>query len=380
MNTPLLPLDDDSSTATDVLDGDDAAIELAAHWNGPCCEKCSAPMQSDTVAVCRRCGWYASLGQFVEVDPDWETYGDEAEPSAPAPAPSHVEVWAKLLPAWAWVILGTVAAVTLESIAVRLLTDEGSAARTAWSVTQLAVGVFMFLGCHLLNFLMVVSDEPDCGAFDLVLRPFRVWTWTFRTLPKRLVVTDGAAAGLTAALMAIVVIGGLPYDRLWDWGFKQPPQQNLLGAVASQIQEVEGRGADNLEDAVGDFAGKQNLDDDKQGKTPSPPPLKPRLEVDCVILGYRVDSEGRLLGLLLGTARKDKLVYACTVSPKADSKETQDLVEVLSQIRTDRPYVPSQASALWVKPIYACRVTCVKQEVNGRLLGASWKALLGKLR
>jgi hypothetical protein len=336
-------------------------------------------MKSDVVSICRRCGWYASLGRYVEVDQSWETYSDEAEKSAPAPAPSHLEVWAKLLPKWAWVIIGTVAAVALESVAVRLLTAEGGSARTAWSITQLVIGFLVFFGCHVFNFLMVASEDPDFGALDLVLRPFRVWMRTIHKLPKRLVVTDGAAAGLTAALMSIVMIGGLPYERFWDWGFKQPPKQNLLGAVASQIQKVEGRGADNLEDAVSDFASKQNLDDDKKGKTPPPQPPKPRLEVDCVILGYRVDSEGRLLGLLLGTAQNDKLVYACTVSPNFDLEEAQDLVDKLSQIRTNQPYLASQAGALWVKPVYACRVSCEKQEVDGRLLRAAWKEFLGKL-
>jgi len=380
MNARLLPPEDDSSTVADVLDADHDAIDLAAPWDGPRCEKCSAPMKSDTVAVCHRCGWYASLGQFLEVDQDWEAYGDDADPSAAAPAPSHLEVWAKLLPPWAWVILGTVAAITLVSVAVRLLTADGSTTRTAWSVTQLAIGISVFFGCHLFNFLMVVSDDPDCGMLDLILRPLRVWLRTIRKLPKRLVVTDGAVAGMSAALLAIVVIGGLPYDRLWDWGFKQPPKQNLLGAVASQIQKVEGRGADNLEDAVSDFASKQNLDSDTKGKTRSPRPPKPQLDFDCVILGYRVDSEGRLVRLLLGTAFKDKLVYACAVSPKADSKESQDLVNRLSEIRAERPYVPIQASAIWVKPIYACRVTCETQTANGRLLKASWKQLLGNLQ
>lgn len=377
MLTPLLPLEDDSMSGIDTLSTDNAAIELAAHWNGPCCEKCSAPMKSDTVAVCRRCGWYASLGQHIEIDQDWESYGDDSEQSAPAAAPSHLEVWAKLLPVWAWVILGTVAVVTLESVAARLLIAEGSAARTIWSVIQLAIGMIVFLSCHLVNFLIVVSDDPDCGALDLVIRPLGVWMRTFRKLPKRLVVTDGAAAGLTAVLMSIVVIGSLPYDRLWDWGFKQPPKQNLLGAIASQAQKAKGQGADNLEDAISDFAGTQDLNDDKKGKTPPPP--KPRKNIDCVILGYRVDGDGQVQSLLLGAAHKDQLVYACTVSPKLDEKQMQDLVNMLSEIRTNQPYLPSQAIALWVKPAIACRVSCEKQEANGRLIGATWKELVGEL-
>ena len=83
-------------------------------------------MKSDTVTICRRCGWYASLGQFVEIDQDWEAYHDDPEPPAAKPAPSHLEIWANLLPQWAWVIIGTMAAVVVGSILVRIVTPHGS--------------------------------------------------------------------------------------------------------------------------------------------------------------------------------------------------------------------------------------------------------------
>ena len=43
--------------------------------------KNAAPMKSEMVTVCRRCGWYASLNQFVEIDAQWET-DDEGEKEA----------------------------------------------------------------------------------------------------------------------------------------------------------------------------------------------------------------------------------------------------------------------------------------------------------
>ena len=241
---------------------DNAAIELAAHWNGPCCEKCSAPMKSDVVAVCRRCGWYARLGQFVEVDQNWEAYGDERSSRHRPPPRRTPKCGSNLLPRWAWIVIATVAAVVVESVVARLVTAEGSSLRTTWSLTQLVVGLMAFAGCHVFNFLFAVADDADTGALDIILRPLQVVAEGDSGNCRRGCGSPNtAAAGLTAAVMSIVVIGGLPYERLWDWGFKQPPKQNLLGAVVSQVQKVEGKGADNLEDAVGDFAGKQNLDD-----------------------------------------------------------------------------------------------------------------------
>ncbi len=103
-------------------------------------------MTSDGVAVCRRCGWYPLLGQYVDVDHEWETFGDDAEEPAPKAAPSHLEVWLNLLPRWAWIVIGTSAAVVAESVAVRLVTTDGSSLRTTWSLTQLVIGGAGFYG------------------------------------------------------------------------------------------------------------------------------------------------------------------------------------------------------------------------------------------
>jgi len=376
MTTPITLFDEDSSTSTDSSDVDNATIELAASWNGPRCEKCEAPMKSDAVAVCRRCGWYARLNQFVEVDQDWETYDDEGEQKAEVAKPSHVAVWLNLLPQWAWVVIATVAAVVAESVVARVVTPSGSAFRTAWSLTQLVVGLLVFAGCHLLTFLFAVADDADTGALDIILKPLKLWFKQFAKLPARLWLTDSAAAGLTAALMSVVVIGGLPYERLWDWGFKQPPKQNLMGAMMSQMQKAKGEGADNLEDAVNDFAGTQNLDENSK---PAPPP-KPRFTTDCVILGYRVDARGRLSSVILGTAYRRELVFAGVVTPKLSDSGESELLATFEANQSDQPFLPIQATAIWLKPNFTCRVTYAKRSESGRLLDPQWEKLMGGVR
>jgi len=381
MNSELLLLEGGADSANVADNPANAAIELASQWTGLRCEKCEAPIKSDTVTICRRCGWYPSLGRFVEIDQEWESYHDEPEPPEAATAPSHLEVWANLLPQWAWVILGTMAAVVAGSIVVRIATPAGSSIRTTWSLSQLVVGFMAFAGMHVLNFLFAVGDDADTGALDLILRPIRLWIKAFKNMPTRLWVANTAAAGLTASTMSIVVIGGLPYERLWDWGFKQPPKQNLLGAIAEQAQKVQGEGADNLEDAVADFANSQNLDEEYQKPQTPAAPQKILKDVDCVILGYRDDGRGRLTGLVLGTAHRGKLVLAAVVTPKPGDKESQDLLEELQAIRSSHPFLATQMQAQWVKPVFACRVSCEKQDPQtGRLVGATWKELIGAVQ
>lgn len=366
---------DDSSIA--VLDTDDSQSTSPKQATGPCCEKCHTPLKSDVVTICRQCGWYPSLGTFVEVDPDWETATDDKAPQKPQPKPSHLQVWASLVPRWGWIMIGSALVVVAESVAVRLATPAGSSLRSTWSVSQLLVGFAAAVICHLLNFLSQVADNADTGMLDLFLKPLRLWVRTCHGLPRRLWLVNTLVCGALAVLMSFVVIGGLSYDRMWDWGFKQPPKQNLMGAVMDRMKKIETNGgADNLEDAVKDFAGTQDLDADEQKLTPS----KPKKNLDCLILGYQLDRDGKLSSLVLGTAHRSELVLAGTVSPKISNEEAQELMESLRSIKADRPFIKIDTiSAFWVQPKFTCRVMCTEQRKDGRLLDPEWDQLLGTM-
>ena len=377
----LLPADSNSATglATLDLEEDEPDIETeAVEWTGPRCEKCEAPMKSDVVTICRRCGWYASLGMFVEVDPNWET-SDEDEPTHRA-QPSHVGVWLNLLPKWGWVMVASVVVVCIESIVVRLVTPADSWLRTGWSLTQLAVGVLSFVGCHGFNFLVLVAEDAEFGLLDLLLKPVKLWVRAGQLLPKRLWVANSALCGLVAVVMSLVVIGGIPYERLWDWGFEQPPKQDLMGAVMDRAKKLGARdGAGNLEDAVGDFAGTQNVDDEEGGAQPSTP-AKPRDKTDCVILGYQVDQDGRLAALVLGIANRGQLAHAGQVVPEMPEDERSNLLQVLKGIRSKQPFITLQVDdAIWVQPKYTCRVTFEEKQKTGRLTDIKWHKLLGSM-
>lgn len=361
-----------------VLDNDDSQSTAPANAIGPCCEKCHAPLKSDVVAICRQCGWYPSLGTFVEVDPDWETATDDTAPAKPQPKPTHLQVWAGLIPRWGWIMIASALFVVAESVATRLLTPDGSSLRTTWSIGQLLVGFVAAVGCHLLNFFLQVSDNADTGMLDIFLRPLRLWTRTCSGLPKRLWLVNSPICGVVAVAMSLFVIGGIPYDRLWDWGFKQPPKQNLMGAVMDRVKEMEGKdGADNLEDAVKDFAGTENVDAKNSKKEED----KPRQNADCIILGYQLDNDGKLSSLVLGTAYHSQLVLAGTVTPKLSERESQELLESLQAIKADHPFITvNTISAFWVQPQYTCRVTSTEQRKDGKLKEPEWDQLLGTMK
>lgn len=358
-----------------VLEHEAAPFAAETQAGGPCCEKCHAPLTSDVVAICRQCGWYPSLSIFVEVDPEWETALDDTTPVKRRANPSLLQVWSSLIPRWGWIMIGSALLVVAESVAGRLVTTEGSMLRTKWSIGQLLIGVIAALGCHLFNFLLQVADNADTGMLDIVLKPLRLWTRTCQGLPRRQWLVTAPLCGIVALIMSFAVIGGIPYDRLWDWGFKQPPKQNLMGAVMDRVKELDNEnGADSLEDAVKDFAGSQTPDDDTVIKP------APRQNSDCVVLGYQLDRDGKLSWLVLGTVYRGQLAFAGRVAPQLSEAERLELTQALQLLKMDRPLIKiDNVSAVWVSPKFTCRVSSTEQRGDGRLKDLEWEQMLGTM-
>jgi ATP dependent DNA ligase C terminal region len=267
--------------------------------------------------------------------------------------------------------------VTIESIVARLVTPADSRVRTAWSLSQLAIGVTALVGCHVFNFLVLAAEDADFGLLDLLMKPLKLWARAIQNLPTRLWVTNAAASGLAAAVLSVLVIGGIPYDRLWDWGFKQPPKQDLMGAVMDRVRKLDnGKESGDLEKAVSDFAGSKG--DEPKDKSNAAPP-KPRENADCVILGYLLDRDGRIVTLLLGIADRGKLIYAGNVAPKLADHEMKSLVESLKSIETKRPIIQIGSEATWVRPKYTCRISFGERTKGGRLRDIEWNKLLGSI-
>ncbi len=352
---------------------EDSAIHLtkaatARSHVGPACEKCGASINAHEALVCRKCGWYASIGSFVEIDQNWES---DTEVETPAEESLR-------MPAWGWTMIACVVAVVAESIAARVLTVEGSALRTTWSVTQLFVGMSLAFVCHFTAFVLLMREVSDAGLLDIILKPIKPWILRVHELPTYQWLCHVGISSVVAVLMSLVVIGGIPYERLLDWGFKKPVKKDLMGAIMS---EVQGEGEEKpLEEAVQDFAGKQNLDDKKPKKPAKPTEPKERQEDDCLIIGYRANSEGLVYSLFLAGENFGKLQYVGQVTPQLSVKELRELTEQLSAHQAHEPFVKVQLEGVtWVDPKFACRVSYAKKSKKGGLLDIQFESLMGEI-
>lgn len=339
----------------------------------PRCEKCHAPAKVQGLAACPRCGYYPSLGIYIDVAP-WEEELYDPELAAAKPTPSLMEVWGNLIPKWGWLLIATSLAVVVISVAVRLLTPPGSF-RTIWSVTQLFVGITLTVLGHVATFVWMLSTEFDMGMTDVLLKPIKIWKRVFVELPRRFWLLNATTASLTAALSAGLIIGGIPYERLWDWGFKAPPKQNLMGAMMSQAQKVKGRD-ENLEEAVNGFAGNASTDANSQNN----PNATPRLTADCVVIGYTPRQEGKAAQLWLASEFGGKLVFVGRVTPQLGSEEMDEFLAKLESSHAPRAFVPAPGEPQWVKPSFTCRVTYIKRDSTGKMVDIVWESLLDEVK
>jgi hypothetical protein len=349
-------------------------------WQGPRCDKCQAPADNGLVAVCAACGWYASLGIFVEVDPD------EAQQARTGAAPvaepqSFWQIWGNLVPTWAWILVGTQVAIIAASIGARLALPETGSMRAWWASSQLVVGLMASVVCHFVAFVMASASDVDIGVFDVVIKPIKAWSRLVAELPRKLSLLNTAVGGVVAALCAALIIGGIPWYVLLDWKFKQPPKQNLMGAVMSHAQSVQGE-EKPLDEAVSDFAGTAGAaNPGKAAKNAATDNSKaPRFDCDCLILGFEPSGDDGISELLLAAESGGKLVYVGRVTPRLAAEETKSLRHKLEGAKSARPFVQSPRTATWVAPRLTCRVSYTKKMDNGRLTDIEWDSLLGEMK
>ena len=340
---------------------------------GEPCSNCGAVMEEGLLSFCRKCGFYPSMGTFVEIDA-WEREGVD-ETAVDTQPLSHLQVWMNLLPAWAWMLIGCHVAVVTVSVAITLVAAYGGTFRMAWSVSQLFVGFGAFAACHVLVYLAVISDNAEYSLLDFLLKPFKVWAPILRLLPATFGRVAVGTCGLNAMLMSVFVIAALPYHVLWDWGIKERPKQTLVSAIVAHAMEAEGDD-DGLEDAIDDFAGASQ-DEAAANRILE----KHRRPLDCLIVGYTTNEAGdEIQSLVLAREFQGKLMIVTRISTGLEDEVRREYVPKLQQFARARPFIRTATEAKWVQPVYTCRVTYLRETATGKLTEVRYDRMLGSIK
>lgn len=334
------------------------------------CPHCGAARPDSHQLICKRCGFYEKLGICVDLDPTEREGGEvQAKPEA-----TH---WWQLVPLWAWIVGAGALAIIGESTAALFLTERGSAARTIWSLSQLIVGAGVLVTVHLVTYLYAIMEDDRLQVLDVILKPLAVWSRTINGLPGTWPRVAAGAWGWLAATLAVSLIGGIPYERLFDWGIKERPKKNLVQAIAQQAQETEG-GADNLEDAINDFTGEAGIEEEEKS-------IKLLPSLDCLVLGYvpEIDKHGAVIDIqsfALAAEVHGKLRYVGMVSVAAlPTEERGVLLAQMERAKRDRPMVRCDQAARWLEPQFSCRVRYKRWSSTDKLVDPRFEMMLAEL-
>lgn len=342
----------------------------------PLCEKCGVP---NTAAACPACGWYPVLGIHVEIDSAYESCLQPAGAEQEVKQDDwqkHLEVWQKMIPVWAWLMIATCGGIVALGVAARLGTAGNPSLRSTIGVIGVLGGMFTLLVTHVVSFVLVSSDDADLGVADLIIKPTKHWVGILKALPEKFWLVNTGAGSLATALTAALIVGGIPYERLLDWGFKAPPKQNLVGAIAEQASKMKGDEKGSLEDSVNSFASQAgDLEGDSAVKE------LPRTRLDCLVIGYRMDDKERIVQLLLAaTTRSNSLKYIGEVRLRVPPEENEAIAKKFSRVPAGQPFVKTNASGVWIQPRYTCRVTYTKWEEPKRPKNLRFEEMLGEVK
>lgn len=368
---------DDSSTA--VL-AEEFKEELADN-EGPSCENCGLVGQDTSKTWCQQCGYYAVIGHCVSLTDDDREEGPSAAPVAVA-APSYFGIF-QLIPIWGRVLLLQLSLLLVASVAARILLETGSKWHVVWSLAQLGIGLMLFGAAHVLSYLIAIVDDSGWSLTDIVIRPFAIWGPTIAELPTTSRRVQAGASGIVTAILAVVVVGGLPYHWLWSWGPEEKAEVNLLAAIAERVPEQADDGGD-LTDAMESFANSAGvprgaLETDPEGRGSAVPVEEPMQVIDCLILGYRPLGEDDFSSLVLVGQVDGAVRVVGSVSEGISSEVRTQLNRRMAEIKRSSPFVPTNIEAVWLEPVLTCRIQFTQWSPLDQLEQPTFEKLLAEI-
>ncbi|MBW3540352.1 MAG: hypothetical protein KY476_08785 [Planctomycetes bacterium] len=332
-----------------------SATETLETIETPGCPQCGSPTPWGAASWCPDCGYYPALGSAARPA--------QSEQSARTPAAETAadeKLW-QIVPAWVWLLSGGVLVVLSASVAARLSLRADSPYRVLWTLLQVLVGLIVGGTAHVLAYFVAVRRSDRFGPFDLFLRPIEIWRPSLAQLPassRRLCL---AVWGLTAAIAAIAIVGGLDYNALFkeDWATPRA-QKNLVHEIVEKARkDREGEGS--LEDAMNQFVGEAQPQDELS--------IDDLPQTDCLIVGYVPDEAKVFKRILLAAVPPGgKLSFVASITAdEVPAEAFATLRRRMPDLRQKEPFVESPYPAVWLRPRLMCRIAHTKWSAIDRL-------------
>jgi ssDNA-binding Zn-finger/Zn-ribbon topoisomerase 1 len=325
------------------------------------CPKCQLPMWVVTGARwCSRCG-------HREMCDDTPLPGATAAAGAAAKGVEWKSAL-RVVPRWAWVLMGGLLAVVLGSLDAGLLLPPDCFARAAWTTAQVVTGLVGMVLAQVSVCSLLGAHKEGVSLWDLVV-PERVWRLALKRLPQTQGQVCAAAWSLALVVCGLIFINGLTYFLPKKGEVKpQVYVAKILDIKKEQLQEEEAPKP------------QATAPPQPQPTTPLPQPTTggtaPRETARCVVVGYTVEND-EVTSLVVARQEGDELRYVGTVRPTLTPEEKDDLLKRFGRLASSRPVFRNfERPVVWLKPKLNCEVEHTGTGEDALLKEARFKGLV----
>ena len=332
------------------------------------CPNCGTQESWGGASWCPQCGYYPALGTVAVTDVAKPQVAEEDE---------GPKTLLESIPRWGWVLGAGILATFAISLTARLLTTDGSSLRTYCTIGQCIVGVLLVGIAHAWAYFQAIMRTDKIAVFDFIFKPGAIWAVTFDQVPKSAPRVWMGAWGVSIIVFALAITGGINYGAIFEVDKKKKKPPSLIKQITKSASQMEGNGSDSLEEAVEDFAGKNEVkpgkgggsgngggdDDDEDEEEAEPLPIpKPkeedRFKLECVIMGYALPPDKSTFSELYLAATIDgKMRFVGTLTDGIPDGTRHELEGRLKKLRREKPFVRCRLEGKWLQPVLRCKVS-----------------------
>lgn len=324
------------------------------------CPKCGSLTEWNGSSWCPDCGHYPGVTDRYGDPTTEETVEVEAvEPEKPAP----------LIPVWGQLTMGGFALVVLVSCVASNVFYYYGGDRGMWALIQLAVGTLLFCGAQSLATLHAMKKDAQLSMISGLTCPIDIWRHTFDSLPEGGRRVACAVWGITMAVCAVTVIGGLDYESLFEVEKKEKEEKTIIKramtAAAAAADTGEEGNPEDLDEAMQSFT-EEIIGDDMALGDGLPSNDQP---LDCVIYGYMQDGKRDFGRVLLAAMIRGRYEHVGEMDASdLPLRLRARLGRTLKTIEASAPICDSPFRGTWVNPTQNLQLDFKGWSVSGKMV------------
>lgn len=335
------------------------------------CPECGSVEPWGEASWCPNCGYYPVLNRAVESANEGSAIAEEEE--------RVVDHWWEAVPEWVWPLIIGGVGIVVASLIGRLMLNHRPGILAIWGGVQIITGYAIFFTAHLGAYMTASAKDTTLGPFDVFMKPREIWRYTIAKLPDTSRRVYCGAWGLTAAMAAKALLGGLDLSSITEDEWVEPQANKSVVGVVRDAAKANSKkqGPKTMNEAMNELAGDEG---NGSGLELAKVKDKRTERADCLIYGYVASGGSDFDRLLLATAIKGKLQHTAVIDASSmDKEDRRKLVLRMSAHTTRQSIIRGPIRGTWLKPKFMCRVKFEKWSASKKMVAPAIDAMLADI-